>query len=114
MIGTRLSRHTVKIPTHLLAVADPETRARLHATFMLVPPGDELSGEAIDQQRKLLEAQFVREIPTFGAVILRRDKEAFEKGRQQLVAAFGEQVRMKVKVAIENNRQHLKHPCCRD
>ena len=108
--GTRLSRHTVRIPTHLLAVADAETRERLQATFRLVPPQDELSGEAIEHRRKLLEHQFLREIPAFGTVVLRRDKEKLVMGLTELqkaVTEFGQQVRATITDALDRNREHL-------
>jgi len=54
VLGTEVSRRTVTIPSHLLAVADARTREQLRATLRLVPSDCKLSGEAIDKDRKLL------------------------------------------------------------
>ena len=110
VLGTEVSRRTVTIPSHLLAVADARTREQLHATFRLVPAHDKLSGEAIDKDRKLLTKRFLHVIPRYGTVVLRRDKEAFESGIKDLeaaVAQFAQAVREEIQRAIDKNREEL-------
>jgi hypothetical protein len=110
VLGTEVSRRSVTIPSHLLAVADARTREQLHATFRLVPAHDKLSGETIDKDRRLLTKRFLHVIPRYGTVVLRRDKEQFEAGVNHLRAAverFAQAVREEIQRAIDKNREEL-------
>ncbi len=110
VLGTEVSRRTVTIPSHLLAVADARTREQLHATLRLVPSDNKLSGEAIDRDRKLLTKRFLHVIPRYGTVVHRRDKEEFERGINDLRAAvvrFSKAVREQIQGAIDKNRDEL-------
>ena len=108
--GTKLSKKTVTIPSHLLAVADAKTREQLRTTFRLVPPKGELSGAEIDRDRHLLTRRFLKVIPGHGVVIQRRDKDSFEKGVKNLQAAvqkFARRVEAKIQVRIDKNIAEL-------
>jgi len=108
--GTELSRRTVTLPPHLMAVAVKKTRAQIETRFRLVPSDDTLSGEAIDRDRKLLARQFLHIIPKFGTVVLRRDKEAFLKGVEDLRASvntFSQEVEDRLQERIDKNIKEL-------
>jgi hypothetical protein len=110
VIGTQVSRRTVPIPNHLLALADATTREQLRASFRLVPRGDALSGKTIDRDRNLLVGPFLREIPNYGTVVLRTEKEDLERGVEALIAAvnaFREKVRADLEAVIERNCSQL-------
>jgi hypothetical protein len=110
--GAEFSRRTITIPSYLLAVADERTREQLHATFRLVPPGDDLSGDAIEKDRHLYTKHFLRVIPKYGTVVLRRDKEQFLAGVGKLETAvekFGLRVKTAIQARIDQNVTELTH-----
>jgi hypothetical protein len=108
--GTEVSRRMVSIPSYLLAVADAHTREQLRTTFRLVPPGDKLSGNDIDRDRRIHTGRFLTVIPNYGTVVLRRDREAFDAGVKKLeaaVQAFADRVRENIQVRIDRNIKEL-------
>lgn len=108
--GTEVSRRTVSLPSHLLAVADKHTREQLRTTFRLVPPDHKLSGERIGRDRKLLTQHLLRTIPKFGTVVLRQDKQQLLDAVERLkasVASFAQRVREDLAREIDRNISDL-------
>ncbi|HPO16333.1 MAG TPA: hypothetical protein PLI09_23050 [Candidatus Hydrogenedentes bacterium] len=85
--GTQIDRKKVSIPPYLLGVVDAKTKNQLHASFNLVPETDEMSGKHIDDDRKKIVKQYLKVIPNYGTVILRADKEKFQKQIKELEQA---------------------------
>ena len=92
--GTELSRRTIPIPSHLLAVSDPQTQQQLRATFRLVPPGDGngLSSAEVEKHRRFIERKYFHVIPRYGTVVLRSEKEKLIQDLN-LLARYGEPFR---------------------
>lgn len=79
MSGTSIGRRSVQIPTHLLGVADEKTRDQLRTVLRIVPAGHELSGDKLERLRRGIERDYLKPIPRFGQVLLRADKQLFER-----------------------------------
>jgi hypothetical protein len=108
--GTEVSRRMVSIPSYLLAVVDAETRKQLRASFRLVPEGHSLSGSDIEKDRRLFVSQYVKVIPNYGTVVLRKDRPAFDAAVKTLegaVKAFGERVKADIQQRIDENITEL-------
>lgn len=108
--GTELARRTISIPSYLLAVADTQTRKQLRASFRLVPPGDKLSGHDIERDRRIYTKRYLKVIPNYGTVVLRRDREAFDAAVTKLevsVRAFADRVRASIQERIDKNIHEL-------
>lgn len=108
--GTVLSRRTISIPPFLLAVAEKNVRDQLRTTIRLVPQDDALSGASIDNDRRLLTEQYLKTIPHYGTVVLKKDKpaltEALEKLRG-LINEFSERVKTEIQQRIDTTIAEL-------
>jgi hypothetical protein len=108
--GTSIDRKTVPIPHHLLGVADDATREQLRASFRILPPNHELSGEHLKYDRDLIAKRYLRVIPGFGSVLPRSRKPDFEREVEELRSAvkdFGKAVQTKLQSAMDENRKAL-------
>ncbi|MDP2318228.1 MAG: hypothetical protein Q8O42_02660 [Acidobacteriota bacterium] len=109
--GTEVARHLVTIPSHLMAVIPERTRRNLRTSCRLVGQADQVSAEAISNERRLLTRRYIRVIPGYGAAILRTDREAFDKAVASLqasVAAFAAQVQAKLQDQIDRSIRELE------
>lgn len=77
ILGTKIHRRKVQIPSYLLGVADEKLRDDLSTALKVVPERHELSGTKLDGMRQRLEKRHLTVIPGYGHVVLRSSKEAF-------------------------------------
>jgi hypothetical protein len=108
--GTELSRRTFRIPPFLLAVADSKVREQLKTSYSL-QPDKLLDGSAVERDRKLLTSKFLRVIPRYGTVVLRKDKDDLIDAIEELadsVKAFGERARSDLQAQIDKTVAELK------
>lgn len=90
--GCFISRHTVTIPPELVGMAkmDVKTRDKLRSSFRLVEKSDildskkRISEEALSKERNRIGKKFLVAIQGHGTVILRSNKDAFEKDVEEL------------------------------
>ena len=104
MSGTSIGRRTVRIPNHLLGVADEATRRQLRTVLNVVPSDHELGGRSVEARRHRLVGRYLRVIPGFGYVVVRKDKEAFLtelEALKQTVAVFKDRVTAKLSVELD-------------
>lgn len=79
VLGCRLRRRTIPIPSDLVGLADEQTRRLLESKFRLVSEGDAgLWGEEILRLRDFIAQRFLVRLPGFGSVLRVRDKPRFE------------------------------------
>lgn len=86
MTGTNVSRHTVRIPNHLLGIADDATREQLRTVLSIVPSQHELSGKPLAKARHRLIKTHLQLLPGYGYVVLRANKHAFLEDLTTLTA----------------------------
>ena len=78
--GLHLERKRVKIEPDLLGLAkDPKTQNLLHTTFQLIEEGSEISSERVTKLKDAIVKDFLILLPGYGAVILRSNKDAFQR-----------------------------------
>ena len=105
-----LDRRIVPLPTDLLGIKDADARRKLRATFRLIEPDDELSGQHLMEDRKRIASHYLRHIDGYGAAIKRTDKDAFLAEVKQLdaaVTAFRAKVIAGLSATLERNRAAL-------
>jgi hypothetical protein len=116
--GCFISRHTVTIPPDLLRITrmDKETRAKLRSSFRLVEESDiidaknKMSEKTLRDERQRIAKKFLVPIKGYGTVMLRANKEAFEKevdGLRTKVSAFSVALREKLADIYEANAKRL-------
>src|SRR5262249_16153722 len=69
-----------------------------------------LAARAVEHDRKFISKRFLRVIPKYGTVVLRRDKPAFTvalKSLEDSVAKFAESVRANLDTTITKHREAL-------
>ena len=90
--GAALSRKTVPIPSDLMGFAkDPKVQSLLRSSFQLIEKDAELSGESVTRLRKAIAHRYLKVLPNYGTVVLRRDKLRFEravKGLRWFIKGF--------------------------
>ncbi len=62
LTGVQIDRKQVRIPEHLMGVADERTRARLRSHFQLVPEDSKLSGAHLRKDRDLIADTFLHSV----------------------------------------------------
>ena len=98
------------IPKCLSGITDRQTREQLRTSFQILPPEHKLSGAHLNHDKDLIIKRFLHTIPRYGSVVLRSEKEAFEKKVSKLredVTKFGEEIREKLQAAMDKNRETL-------
>lgn len=116
--GCSISRHTVTIPQELLRITrmDKKTRAKLRSSFRLVEESDiidsknKMSEKTLREERLRIAKKFLVPIKGYGSVMLRANKDAFEKevdGLRAKVAAFSVALREKLAGIYESNAKRL-------
>ncbi len=111
--GCSLSKHKVAIPPELMGLADDEElKKRLRSSFQLITntiefdKGSKVSEKTITDLRKNIEEEFLGNIPGYGKVILRENKDAFNKKVEELTKVindFKNAIKSKLDEAIKNN-----------
>lgn len=116
MTGCFISRKRVPIPSSLVGLARTEDVERqFHAQFDLVQKGalevkkadgKFITEKSLQQQRKRIERKFLVSLTGYGTVVLRANKEMFEKAVAELraeVEAFAAGVREQIERLIKSN-----------
>jgi hypothetical protein len=108
--GVHIDRRQIRIPEHLMGVANEQTRARLRSHFQLVADDSKLSGEHLRKDRDLIARRFLKNVPTFGNLVRRSDKpklqEAVSKLRES-VEAFKVKLEAELQASIDRSRSDL-------
>jgi hypothetical protein len=110
LTGIHIDRKQVRIPEHLLGVADERTRARLRSHFRLIPEDSELSGEPLRNDRDLIARKFLTTVPRFGSVVRRTDKTAMEDEVSALrarIETFKETLKQQLQASMDHAREEL-------
>ncbi len=106
-----VERRTISIPKHLLGVASEEVRRQYSATYRLVPPDHKLSGKKLADAKDRIVKRYLRLIPGYGRVILRKDREPFDRKMKELRKALNEfraNLAKDLDDAAQESRQRLK------
>jgi hypothetical protein len=107
--GAALSRKTVPIPSDLMGFAkDPKVQKLLRSSFQLVEKDAELSGESVTKLRKAIAQRYLKVLPNYGTVVLRRDKARLEravKGLRWYIRGFARRQKENLQAAIDKNRE---------
>lgn len=109
--GLHLERKRVKIGADLLGLAkDPKTQKLLHTTFQLIEEGGEISSSRVTKLKDTIVKDFLILLPGYGTVILRSNKEAFQRAVQTLereIESFQCELKEKLHATIAANRDAL-------
>lgn len=109
--GLAISRKKVPIPSDLLGLArEPRAQKLLHSSFQLIEEGSELSGDKVTRLKQFIAQKYLINLPGYGSVILRSQKETFEAAVAALakyIKRFQRQAKKKLQVAIDSNRRVL-------
>jgi hypothetical protein len=116
--GCFVSRHTVTIPPELVGMAKMEkkTRDKLRSSFRLVEESDILDAKKKISERTLrdecqrIRKKFLRSIARYGTLILRSNKDGFEKevaALREMVEAFRIALREKLNGIYAANAKRL-------
>jgi hypothetical protein len=112
LAGTAVHRREVPIPSELMGLAgDEQTRQLLKASFRVVDPDDRLSGKHLEAKKALIAKAFLKPLKGYGTAILRTDKARFEQEVATLrtaVDTFKEEIREKLRAAMDKRRQSLQ------
>ena len=107
--GAALSRKTVPIPSDLMGFAkDPKVQKLLRSSFQLIEKDAELSGESVTKLRKAIAQRYLKVLPNYGTVVLRRDKARLEravKGLRWYIRGFARRQKESLQAAIDKNRE---------
>ncbi len=109
--GVAISRKKVPIPSDLLGLArDPKAQKLLHSSFQLIEEGSALSGDQVTRLKQFIAQKYLINLPGYGSVILRSQKEAFEYAviaLEKYIKRFQRQAKRKLQAAIDSNRKVL-------
>jgi len=112
MEGHHIARKTVRIPSDLVGLAkDEKTKRLLHSSFHLIDSEDaELSGKSIAAMKDEIAKKYLIVLPNYGTVILRENKEAFQKAVEDFrkeVDIFQKGIEERLQKSIDENRRAL-------
>jgi hypothetical protein len=107
--GMAVSRKTVPIPSDLMNFAkDPKTQKLLKSSFHLIAENTELSGKRIEKLRQFIDTEFLRPLPGYGTVVLRKRKSDFEaavKVLERYVQRFQKILKKRLQAEVDANRE---------
>jgi hypothetical protein len=107
--GMAVSRKTVPIPSDLMNFAkDPKAQKLLKSSFHLIAENTELSGKRIEKLRQFIDTEFLRPLPGYGTVVLRKRKSEFEaavKVLERYVQRFQKILKKRLQAEIDANRE---------
>ena len=111
MRGLFLSRKRVPIPSDLLGLArDSKAQKLLQSSFQLIEENGELSGARVTRLKQFIVKKYLINLPGYGTVILRSNKESFEaavKALRKYVLRFQRRLKKDLQRAIDRNRDVL-------
>ena len=109
--GLFLSRKRVAIPSDLMVLAkDPKAQKLLRSSFQLIDENSDLSGDRVTRLKQFIVKTYLINLPGYGTVILRSDKEKFQvavKALERYVHRFQRRLKKKLQKAIDANREVL-------
>jgi hypothetical protein len=109
--GCEIQRHTVSIPVNLLiGKTDSITKKQLKAGFNIIEEGSSLSGDPIRNKLNELKKTYIKSIPIFGNVLLKRNKKEFDQHVEALkkdISEFKKQVEKELGDEIKKARDRL-------
>ena len=109
--GLFLSRKRVAIPSDLMGLAkDPKAQKLLRSSFQLIDENSDLSGDRVTRLKQFIVKTYLINLPGYGTVILRSDKEKFQvavKALERYVHRFQRRLKKKLQKAIDANREVL-------
>jgi len=109
--GVAISRKKVPIPSDLLGLArEPRAQKLLHSSFQLIGEVPALSGDRVIRLKQFIAKKYLVNLPGFGNVILRSEKEAFEtavRALDKFIMRFQRQVKKQLQAC---NRQQPRGP----
>src|ERR1700758_4777320 len=74
-----LSRKRVSIPSDLMGLAkEPKAQKLLRSSFQLIDENSEVSGERVTKLKQFIAKTYLTNLPGYGTVILRSNKESFQ------------------------------------
>ena len=95
----------------LLGLArEPKAQKLLHSSFQLIEEGSVLSGEKVTKLKKFIAQRFLINLPGYGNVILRSEKEEFDVAiatLEKYIERFQRHAKKTLQGAIDKNRQVL-------
>jgi hypothetical protein len=115
MTGCFISRKKVPIPSSLVGLAkNKDVQRNFHAHFNLIPKGRlelkmgdrTITERSLEERRQSIKKRFVTELPGYGSVILRANKDNFDKeidGLRAEVKGFADGVKAKLQEHIDGN-----------
>lgn len=111
MNGMSLDKKKVNIPSELLGLAgDQEDRDLLSSTCNLIDATSALAGTDLMRARQKIDEDYLTSLPGFGKIILRSDKEEFQKRISELrtrVDQHKEAVKKNLQDEINHKRERL-------
>jgi hypothetical protein len=87
---------------------DPKTQKLLHSSFQLLEKDAALSGVSVTNLRKAIAKRYLKVLPNYGTVVLRRDKARLQravKGLGWYIRGFARRQKERVQAAIDENRE---------
>jgi hypothetical protein len=116
--GCFISRHTVTIPPELVGMAkmDQKTRDKLRSSFRLLEESDildakkKISEKTLRDECQRIRRKFLRSVTGYGALMLRANKDTFEKevgALREQVKAFQNALREKLTGIYDDNAKRL-------
>lgn len=112
--GLQIAKHKVQLPKELMeAISDKETAKRLAASFSLVDGDSSLSKDTkkIESQVKELRDRYLRPLGGLGSVMLKTNRENFEKDVlkiQEDIAELQKQIIKRLEDEINSSRKNLR------
>lgn len=108
----QIGRKTVRLePDIVLAAKDKGTLNRVNSTFRLLDgTNNELSGERVMKLKNFIADKYLVNLPKYGNVVLRSNKEDFEKAVKTLrryVERFQKRVEKGLQEALDGSRNSL-------
>ena len=82
----------------------------MHSSFQLIEEGSELSGDKVTRLKQFIAQKYLINLPGYGSVILRSQKETFETAvtaLEKYIKRFQRQAKKKLQAAIDSNRRVL-------
>lgn len=110
LLGVRIDRKRIRIPRHLLGVADKKTRDQISSHFQLCADGSALSGEQLRKDRDLISRRYLTLIKHYGCVVKRAEKPklvAEVEGLRERVSEFSATLAQELQDSIDQSRGDL-------
>ncbi len=111
LTGCEIQRHTVSIPTELIAgEVDSQMKKQLTTGYKIIEKSSDLSGDTIRLEVNQLRKSYTKKIGMYGSVLLKSKKSEFEKDVDKIrgeIKAFQESLEKKLSKEIEESRCRL-------